>query len=392
MADLVKFRSSVRLIRSSMVKHLSPSELHSLFKWRTAGMEVADIHWKIVQARRRKNMSEPDVTTIRRALKGRTFKRGRAETRGRKKKLSSRNVKSLDAARKGLIKHADGEREVLWEDVMRKARVPVVHRSTAYRSMSDAGYNVKWRPAREKPMRTDIDEAERKRICNRWRKLPASYWLRRVDLYMDNKRWDVPVSARGGRFLRKTKVRGHLRTPEEGLKRGFTKPSRRLHKVNTGGHVNVCAGIVGCRVKIWHYLPPTWSGAVAESLYRDVVYPALVKHRGKKRTYTILEDNDPTGYKSKVAKTAKAELGIVPIEFPVYSPDLNPLDFALWSEVSSRMDAAGAPRRETLEAYKARLRRTALGIPEAVVRKMLSSMKGRVSSVYESNGGHIPRD
>ena len=375
-----------------MVRQLSATELDSLLEWRTRGMGAVEIHAKLVAARRKRRQQAPNITTVRRALSGKTHRRGRVETRGRKKKLSDVNVRRIEAARKELIKKADGEREVHWDDVLTRARVPRLHRSTAARSLQNAGYNVRWRPAREKPMRSDIDEAERRRICGKLRKLPEKYWQHRVDMYMDNKLWDLPVTPQGKRFLRKIKVRGHLRTPEEGLEDGFTKPNRKSHKVNTGGKVSVCAAIIGGRVRVWHYLTSKWTGAVAETLYKDVLHPALVKHRGKKRSYTILEDNDPTGYKSNRAKAAKAQLRLVPIEFPTRSPDLNPLDFSLWDEVMDRMEA-GAPRgRESAEEYKARLRRTALAIPEKVIRSMLSSMAPRVLAVFQHKGGHIPRD
>ncbi len=80
------------------------------------------------------------------------------------------------------------------------------------------------------------------------------------------------------------------------------------------------------------------------------------------------------------------------MEFPKYSPDLNPLDYSLWEEVQARMDEQGAPARESLKAFKARLRRTALSIPKAVVQKILGDMVTRSQEAYERNGGHILRD
>ncbi len=78
-----------------------------------------------------------------------------------------------------------------------------------------------------------------------------------------------------------------------------------------------------------HYLEGPWSGESAVNLYNKVIAPALATHHGKKRQYNTLEDNDPTGYKSKVAKDAEADSQILPIEFPTCSPDLNPCDFSL---------------------------------------------------------------
>ena len=56
------------------------------------------------------------------------------------------------------------------------------------------------------------------------------------------------------------------------------------------------------------------------------------KSPGKKK-FTIVEDNDPTGYTSKKAVAAKEDSKITAVALPRYSPDLNPLDFFLWSEV-----------------------------------------------------------
>ena len=279
-----------------------------------------------------------------------------------------------------------------WSGVMAKARVPETHRSTASRSMQAAGIDVKWRAAREKPMRSKADEDERRRVANRMRKLPPAFWQRRVDLYMDNKVWPIPMTDRGKRFLKMVKVRGNLRTRSEGLQDGFTKPSAKTHKVNTGGSATLCACIIGGKVRVWQYLPFRWCADEAVRLYRGVKYPALRKHRRAKRRYTLLEDNDPTGYKSNAATAAKRNLGIEPIEFPAYSPDLNPLDFGLWDEAEARMSAQQAARGEAAEQYEARLHRTAMRIPERVIRKILASIRGRAEAVYAHRSGHTPRD
>lgn len=55
------------------------------------------------------------------------------------------------------------------------------------------------------------------------------------------------------------------------------------------------------------------------------------------------EDNDPSGYKSKKALDAKDSLGITALDFPRYSPDLNPMDFFLWEEVERRMAKSAPP-------------------------------------------------
>ena len=237
-----------------------------------------------------------------------------------------------------------------------------------------------------------MDEAERKLMCDKLRKLPERFWQEEVDAFIDCKRWPMPLTVLGKSHLKRIRVRGHLRKKSEGLKKGFTKPDKKNHRLNTGGNAHFCAGIIAGRVRIWHYLPQKWNGSEAAALYKDVVAPALKRHRGTKGRYLVLEDNDPTGFKSKKAVAAKAAARIEPLQFPKYSPDLNPCDFSLWEEVENRMAEQPQPRRETAAAFKARLRKTAMSIPEPVVRKMLEGMKGRAKSIFDNDGGHIPQD
>ena len=104
-------------------------------------------------------------------------------------------------------------------------------------------------------------------------------------------------------------------------------------------------------MRLWHYLPRTWNGTEAEKLYRGPVIKAPKKHRPQRKSYNIIEDNDPTGYKSNAAIKAKEELKVTPMVFPLYSPDLNPLDFFLWAEVQRRMAAQTPRRRESASDY-----------------------------------------
>ncbi len=123
----------------------------------------------------------------------------------------------------------------------------------------------------------------------------------------------------------------------------------------------------------------------------SVVQRALRKFRGAKAKYVVVEDNDPTGYKSKKACAAKCELGINAIAFPKYSPDLNPLDYVLWDAVERRMakTAAGAT---TVAAFKKKLRRVAMSIPESEIREAVLAIKKRAKAIHEAQGGDIPRD
>lgn len=182
----------------------------------------------------------------------------------------------------------------------------------------------------------------------------------------------------------------HLRTPAEGLQDEYTKPGVKKNRFNTGASVSVCAGISNGKVPLWEELPKKWCGQAAADLYEGAILKALKKHRPNKRKYRILEDNDPTGYKSGKAVAVKKKLHIEAVPFPRYSPDLNPLDFSIWAEINSRMAKATPKKIETVKAYKARLRRTALRLPKKFVRKAVLAMPKQ--QVLEAKGKNIPRD
>ena len=169
-------------------------------------------------------------------------------------------------------------------------------------------------------------------------------------------------------------------------------PGRKKNRMNTGAVAKVCAGISNGRIVMWEYLPKRWTGEEAAKLYKGAILKTLQKQRGVKRKYLVFEDNDPTGYKSGRGKLAKAESGIEAIPMPVHSPDLNPLDFCLWDEVSARM-VAGAPKHvETVCEYKKRLRLTALRLSPTVVAKAVQAMPARMRAVVVAKGYAIKKD
>ena len=235
-----------------MAPHLCATELNSLHQWLSKGFETPEMLRRIAKQRERRGVEAPKLRQIQRLLQGASFKRGVLETRGRKKKLSSRNIKTLNAKRMDLIKKAKGEREVHWREIIQKARVPHVHPATAGRSLRAAGFAVAARTPRQKPMRSPDHEAIRVELCSKWMRRPATYFTDSVDLIMDNKQWNVPLTVLGKRYNNMRQVRFHIRTRGEGVSAGFTKPNAKRHRVNTRGVVKVCAGIIGCKIRLWH--------------------------------------------------------------------------------------------------------------------------------------------
>ena len=111
--------------------------------------------------RAKKKIEAPHLTNSRKTLKGKRYKQGRVETRGRGLTFSRAMALRMDAKRKEFIKTADNRRGVRWGDVRRGARVPKGHRSTLKKAFDREKIPVAARRPRQKPQRTPEHEAER---------------------------------------------------------------------------------------------------------------------------------------------------------------------------------------------------------------------------------------
>ena len=228
-------------------------------------------------------------------------------------------------------------------------------------------------------------------VCDLWRKKPKSFWKSNVDLIIDNKKFLIPTSRMALKRLRQRKLRGVPRTRAEGVKRGFTKPNARKHRSNPGGYVNICAGICGDRVVLWEEVKGNWCAKRAAETYAGPIAKTLKRLRAHKKSWLILEDNDPTGYKSNLAKQTKKEHNMRVLEQPVYSPDLNPLDFSIWHAIEQRA-LSKATGKESVVQFKALLRRTALTLPRPLVEKAVFDIKQRAEAIFHAGGGNISCD
>jgi len=331
----------------------------------------------------------PDVGTIQRFIRRRTHNRTK-ETRGRKRQITKKKFATLNAVRKKLIKEAEAAKEVTLADVKKKSKVKA-STSTISRAYLEYG-KVKWRAARQKPQRSKEHMKERTEICEGWKHLPAKHFAEDVDIIIDNKRWDAPTSAAARKYLAKQHVRGHLRTRKEGLTEGFTKPNKKKHRMNPGGSVLVTAGLSGDKVVVWETIKGRWNAQAAADMYTGPIKKALKKARPGKTSWKVLEDNDPTGYSAKKAVKAKKTMKLPTMKLPRYSPDLNPWDFTLWENIRVRMAKNAPEGKETVKAFKKRLRSTALRTPRSQVKASVASIRKRIAAVAAAKGGNISID
>lgn len=372
-----------------MTRHLDAVELDLIQQMAHARKSVGQIWERLKRRRSQKGEQCPSINNVRRAAQGKTHSRSRVEKRGRPKSISVTKLRSLDKIRMKLLKKAKGLEEVTLQHIQKVARLDV-NDSTLSRAFKSIG--VSWRSPREKPPRTEEQEAGRKKWADIYRKKPVSFWTDKVDMYIDCKKFALPLSARSKAAAARAKVRGALRKRSEGLASEIIRPSAKKHRYNPGAQAWVLGGIMGTKIRVWHYIDGRWNSKVAASMYNGPIQKALAKHKPGKKKWKILEDNDPAGFKSSAAKAAKAAIGIETIDLPAYSPDLQPLDFSLWTAVERRATAEVGQNTVTALEYRRILRKVALGLPPAVVVAAVASMRRRCEQMFEANGGNIRDD
>ena len=308
---------------------------------------------------------------------------------GRKAILTSAAVDKLQQKLEAMIRKADGKYEVTIAMLKRSARCKACTRTILDRLHKRGVY---FRPLRQKPVLTPEDIADRMTFASKYVGKPVAWW-NNLSMIIDVKHFQVLPHGNARKHAAQETTRGTYRKKGQGLSAGHTKPVSKT-KFNTGARgVKVLAGVGGGKVLVWEYLSGEWGGEAAADAYRGPIKRALEAEYPGRRTYTILEDNDPSGFKSGPGRDAKRDAGIHVFEIPKRSPVLNVCDYFLWSAVNMRMRAQekkfAEGKRETRHAFLRRLRRTALSLPSSVIQAAVGDMKRRCERLVAAGGGHI---
>lgn len=361
-----------------LFKHFSDAERELLRKWTQEGKGLAEIA----------RLLSRDLGTVVRQNQ-RLKSRKSAPKVGRPRTISDKQADMLVKKTKIMVKAADAKYQIT-ADMIRKAAGLKCCSRVVLNALHSKG--VYLHPMREKPVRTEEDEAARCQFGRTYGAKPLTFWTSGVHAYIDNKYFPVYLSPKARAYAAKLRgARGTFRKRGEGLDKGHVKPRKNL-KMNFGARsVLVSAAISSTSVLMWHVVKGNWNGKEAENMYANVLAPSLrSKHPGKRR-FTILEDNDPSGYKSNLGKDAKAASGLNVLELPRRSPDLNPLDYGFWAEVNRRMRLQerrfSKNKYESRAAFIVRLRRTATRMPSTYCASLVKSMRRRCKAVEAARGG-----
>lgn len=128
-----------------------------------------------------------------------------------------------------------------------------------------------------------------------------------------------------------------------------------------------------------------------ESYQRDILEAELLPwaeaHFGEQH-WTLQQDSAPAHKAKTTQQWCKDHLPdfITAAEWPPYSPDLNPMDYSLWSILEAR---ACNKRHQSLEALKASLRREWHRITLEELRAAALNFRKRLKLCVDAQGGHF---
>ncbi len=307
---------------------------------------------------------------------------------GRNAKLSKADVDALERRLDDMIVAADTKYHVTGL-MLKKAANSKASVKTIQKALRQRG--IYFRKLREKPLLTPDDIKDRFKFGKKNKDKPLSFWKKMT--YIDGKNFKTYLTAKTRKLAAQHRTWGAYRKPGKGLSGGYVKPKRGMN-FNTGSKSSLVIGGIGAgKMVMWYEVSKgLWSGQAAADMYKKGLRPALDAKWPKKQTsYTILEDNDPTGFKSTKGEAAKEEAKLEVFRIPKRSPDLSPMDFAIWPEINKRMRNQEknwpGSKRETRANYLKRLRRTAMRLPARLIDKTIRDMKRRCQKVYDAKGG-----
>ena len=356
--------------------HVTPREHALMQQWREEGESVNDIA----------ALTKRSTDTVSKHL----YKKKRAKKPlGRPVAISEKDWPHVENTYNKLLAEADTKTEVTANMVRLAAGLKC---STKAVSRAFWKRGIYFRPLYEKPELTDEDRMDRRCFTDEHKDKTDKKWQKFPHCIVDNKNFPVYTKGKDRDYAARRRVRGAYR-PRRRIFTHRTKPSRNL-KRNTGTKsVIVTCAIGHGRVLMWHYVKGRWDAAAAEHMYKGPLLRSLKKNFPSAKSYRILEDNDPTGYKSRRGEQAKKDANIVPIPLPPRSPDFNPLDYSLWADLNRRMRAQEKAwpkiKRETRKQYLARLKRTAMNLPTEYINKIIGNMAVRCDACRKAKGGHF---
>ena len=154
--------------------------------------------------------------------------------------------------------------------------------------------------------------------------------------------------------------------------------------------VLVWAGVSGIGRTSLVFVPP---GAKINSIsYRELILEPVLKDLSQSmfsgESFLFQQDGAPAHTSKLTQAWLKENIPdfITKEEWPPYSPDLNPMDYSIWSILETK---ACAKTHTNIESLKASLRREWDKIPQETLRAAVEAFPRRLNAVIQKKGGYI---
>jgi len=166
--------------------------------------------------------------------------------------------------------------------------------------------------------------------------------------------------------------------------------SSRVLKVKYPAKVHVWWGVSYAGVTDIVFFPP--GETVTAKNYLTDVLEGVVSRLGATMfdgEHWIFQQDSAPAHKARVIQNwldQKVPEYISVADWPASSPDLNPLDYSLWTELENR---ACSKRHTSLEMLKKSIVDAAKNLPMEVVRAAIDDYPTRLRACYKAKGGHF---
>jgi transposase len=131
-------------------------------------------------------------------------------------------------------------------------------------------------------------------------------------------------------------------------------------------------------------------GSINKEVYLEVLRDELMgslEHFGLEPEEVIFQQDNTSSHKAKVCRQWFQDHGFEVLEWPAYSPDLNPIE-NLWAELKRRLGRYENPPGGILELWE-RVQEQWNDIEPEYCQNLIESMPYRMSEVLRNNGGPI---